>query len=108
MKILLDFLPILLFFAAFRYAESDRESAAAFATDHLGFAVSGGVVVVGERSWFVANDRLIAVDARNVVTRVIGLGDGVGADNAILAADSLWIPDEGNRQVVRIALTDLR
>jgi intracellular septation protein len=44
MKILLDFLPIILFFAAFRYAESDRESAAAFATDHLGFAVSGGVV----------------------------------------------------------------
>ena len=44
MKLLLDFLPIILFFAAFRYAESDRDAAAAFATEHLGFAVSGGVV----------------------------------------------------------------
>jgi hypothetical protein len=86
----------------------DPETLTVTGSVEVGGAVSGGVVVVGERSWFVANDRLIAVDARNVVTRVIGLGNGVGADNAILAADSLWIPDEGNRQVVRIALTDLR
>jgi intracellular septation protein len=44
MKLLLDFLPIILFFAAFRYAESDPAAAASFATEHLGFAVSGGVV----------------------------------------------------------------
>ena len=44
MKILFDFLPILLFFVSFRYAEGHRDAAAAFATEHLGFAVSGGVV----------------------------------------------------------------
>ncbi len=44
MKILLDFLPILLFFATFKYAEAHQEWAAAFATEHLGFLVAGGQV----------------------------------------------------------------
>jgi intracellular septation protein len=44
MKILLDFLPILLFFATFKYAEGHTEWAAAFATQHLGFLVAGGQV----------------------------------------------------------------
>ena len=44
MKILLDFLPILLFFATFKYAEGHQEWAAAFATQHLGFLVAGGQV----------------------------------------------------------------
>ncbi len=44
MKLLLDFLPIILFFGAFKYAESHKEWAAAFATEHFGFLVSGGVV----------------------------------------------------------------
>ena len=44
MKLLLDFLPILFFFGTFKYAESHKDWAAAFATDHLGFIVSGGVV----------------------------------------------------------------
>jgi intracellular septation protein len=48
MKLLLDFLPIILFFGTFRYAEGHKEWAAAFATDHLGFLVSGGVVGMGE------------------------------------------------------------
>jgi intracellular septation protein len=48
MKLLLDFLPIILFFGTFRYADAHKEWAAAFATDHLGFLVSGGVVGVGE------------------------------------------------------------
>jgi intracellular septation protein len=47
-KILLDFLPILLFFGAFKYAEGRKEWASAFATEHLGFVVSGGVVGPGE------------------------------------------------------------
>ena len=33
MKLLLDFLPILLFFGTFKYTEHHREWAAAFATD---------------------------------------------------------------------------
>lgn len=44
MKLLFDFLPIFLFFAAFKFAESQPDAAAAFATEHFGFLVSGGLV----------------------------------------------------------------
>lgn len=44
MKILFDFLPIVLFFGAFKYAEGNRDWAAAFATQQFGFLVAGGVV----------------------------------------------------------------
>jgi intracellular septation protein len=44
MKILFDFLPIILFFATFKYADGQKEWAAAFASSQLGFLVSGGVV----------------------------------------------------------------
>ena len=44
MKLLFDFLPILLFFGAFKYAEGQKDWAAQFATEHLGFIVSGGIV----------------------------------------------------------------
>ncbi len=48
MKLLLDFLPILLFFGAFKYAEGHKDWAATFATEHLGFMVAGGQVGPGE------------------------------------------------------------
>ena len=48
MKLLLDFLPILLFFVTFRFAEGRKDWAAQFATDHFGALVSGGVVGAGE------------------------------------------------------------
>ena len=48
MKLLLDFLPIILFFGVFKIADMHPDLAAIFATDHLGFAVSGGVVGVDE------------------------------------------------------------
>ena len=44
MKIFFDFLPLILFFATFKYAESSKDWAAAFASEHVGFSVSGGVV----------------------------------------------------------------
>ena len=44
MKIFFDFLPVILFFGTFKYAEAQAEWAARFATEHLGFMVSGGVV----------------------------------------------------------------
>ncbi|MDT9001514.1 septation protein A [Paucibacter sp. APW11] len=44
MKLLLDFLPLILFFATFKYAEGAKDWAAAFATEHFGFMVSGGKV----------------------------------------------------------------
>ncbi|HEV7576685.1 MAG TPA: septation protein A [Caldimonas sp.] len=48
MKLFLDFLPIILFFGVFKFADVNAEAAARFATEHLGFAVSGGVVGVDE------------------------------------------------------------
>jgi intracellular septation protein len=48
MKFLFDFLPIILFFGAFKYADNRKDWAAAFATEHLGFLVAGGVVGPGE------------------------------------------------------------
>lgn len=48
MKLLFDFLPILLFFGTFKYTESHKEWAAAFATQHLGFMVAGGQVGIAE------------------------------------------------------------
>ena len=44
MKLLLDFLPIILFFVTVKYAEGNKEWAARFASEHFGFLVSGGVV----------------------------------------------------------------
>ena len=44
MKLLLDFLPLILFFATFKYAESNKDWAALFASEHFGFMVSGGKV----------------------------------------------------------------
>jgi intracellular septation protein len=48
MKLLFDFLPIILFFGAFKYAENHKEWAAAFASEHFGFMVSGGMVGANE------------------------------------------------------------
>ncbi|MBX3605826.1 MAG: septation protein A [Piscinibacter sp.] len=48
MKLLFDFLPIILFFGTFKFAEGRKEWAAQFASDHFGFMVSGGVVGTGE------------------------------------------------------------
>ena len=54
MKLLLDFLPIILFFVTYKYAESNKEWAAAFATEHFGFLVSGGKVGLDEGSVILA------------------------------------------------------
>jgi intracellular septation protein len=44
MKLILDFLPIVLFFIVFKYAENHKEWASSWANEHLGFMVSGGVI----------------------------------------------------------------
>lgn len=44
MKFLFDLLPIILFFAVFKIAEGQPEAAAAFASEHFGMLVAGGVV----------------------------------------------------------------
>lgn len=48
MKILFDFLPIVLFFGMFKYAEANTAWSAQTATEWLGFMVSGGVVGTAE------------------------------------------------------------
>ena len=48
MKIFFDFLPLILFFGTFKYAEGHADWAARFASEHFGFIVSGGVVGVEE------------------------------------------------------------
>jgi intracellular septation protein len=48
MKLLFDFLPLLLFFATFRVAEGHPDAAAAFATEHFSSLVSGGTVGAAE------------------------------------------------------------
>ena len=47
MKLLFDFLPIVLFFVVFKVAEGRPDAAAAFATQHFGALVAGGVVAAG-------------------------------------------------------------
>lgn len=44
MKLLLDFLPVVLFFVTFKVAESDKAWASDFASRHFGMLVDGGVV----------------------------------------------------------------
>lgn len=44
MKLLLDFLPLILFFATFKYGEGHKDWAAAYANEHFGMLVSGGQV----------------------------------------------------------------
>lgn len=67
MKMLLDFLPIILFFASFKYAESNKDWAAAFASDHLGFIVSGGVVGTAEAPVLLSTVVVIAATLLQIV-----------------------------------------
>ena len=60
MKILFDFLPIILFFGMFKYAEGHTDWAARFATEHFGFIVSGGVVGTEEAPVLLATVVVIA------------------------------------------------
>jgi intracellular septation protein len=67
MKLLLDFLPIILFFGTFKYAESHKDWAAAFATEHFGFLVSGGVVGATEAPVLLATVVVIVATLAQVI-----------------------------------------
>ena len=54
MKFFFDLLPLILFFAAFKVADSHADSAARLATEHFGFAVSGGSVAASEAPVLIA------------------------------------------------------
>jgi len=67
MKLLADFLPIILFFAAFKYAEGNKDWAAAFASEHFGFLVSGGSVGPGEAPVLLATVVVIVATLAQVL-----------------------------------------
>jgi intracellular septation protein len=71
MKLLADFLPIILFFGTFKYTENHKEWAAAFASDHFGFLVSGGAVGAGEAPVLLAT--LVVIIATLVQVLVLKL-----------------------------------
>jgi len=66
MKLLFDFLPIILFFGTFKYAEADKAWAADFASRHLGFMVSGGTVGPEQASVLLATVVVIAATLAQV------------------------------------------
>ncbi|HEY1393870.1 MAG TPA: septation protein A [Methylibium sp.] len=67
MKLLFDFLPILLFFATFKLTEGHSDAAAAFATEHFGFLVSGGIVGHTEAPVLLATLVVIAATFAQVI-----------------------------------------
>jgi intracellular septation protein len=67
MKILLDFLPIILFFASFRYANANQDWAGRFATEHFGAIVSGGVVSASEGPVLLSTMVVIAATLAQVL-----------------------------------------
>nr|WP_316638435.1 septation protein A [uncultured Roseateles sp.] len=67
MKILLDFLPLILFFATFKFAEGSADAAAAFATQHFGFLVQGGSVGASEAPVLLATLVVIAATLAQVI-----------------------------------------
>ena len=67
MKLLFDFLLIVLFFGAFKYAEGHKDWAATFATSHFGFMVSGGVVGANEAPVLLATVVVIVATLAQVL-----------------------------------------
>jgi intracellular septation protein len=67
MKLLLDFLPLILFFGTFKYAEGNKSWASDFASAHLGGLVSGGMVGPNEAPVLLATLVVIAATLAQVV-----------------------------------------
>jgi hypothetical protein len=57
MKLLLDFLPVVLFFVTFKVAESDKAWASDFASRNFGMLVDGGVVGRDEAPVMLRHER---------------------------------------------------
>jgi intracellular septation protein len=67
MKIFFDLLPIILFFASYKWAEGHKTDVAQWMTAHLGFAVSGGTVGVLEAPVLLATVVVIVVTLLQIV-----------------------------------------
>ncbi len=67
MKILLDFLPIIAFFASFKWAEGHAAQAAAWLTQYLGAWVAGGVVGIKEAPTMLATVVVAVISVLQIV-----------------------------------------
>lgn len=67
MKIFFDLLPVILFFASFKWAEGHKAEAAEWLTRHLGFAVSGGAVGVTEAPVLLATVVVVAATVLQII-----------------------------------------
>jgi intracellular septation protein len=67
MKLLFDFLPIILFFGTFKYAESHKDWAADFASRHFGSIVAGGSVTAAQAPVLLATVVVIAATLAQVL-----------------------------------------
>ncbi|MCE4553266.1 septation protein A [Pelomonas cellulosilytica] len=67
MKLLLDFLPLILFFGSYQYGKNHAAWAAAFTTEHFGFMVSGGTVGTEEGPVMLATLVVMAATLAQVV-----------------------------------------
>lgn len=66
MKLLLDFLPIILFFAVFKWGEGHKELAGQWLTQHLGFMVAGGVVGPKEAPMLLATVAVVGISVLQI------------------------------------------
>ncbi len=66
MKLLFDFLPILLFFGTFKYAEAHKDWAAALSNQHFSFLVAGGQIGPAEAPVMLATLVVVAASLLQV------------------------------------------
>jgi intracellular septation protein len=71
MKLLFDFLPIILFFGSFKYAENHKEWATAFANEHFSALVSGGTVGPNEAPVLLATLVVIVATLAQVAVLLV-------------------------------------
>lgn len=100
MKIFVDLLPVILFFASFKWAEGHKAQAALWMTQYLGFAVSGGVVGEKEAPVLLSTVVVIAVTLlqvlvlkalRKKVDKMLWAGLAIVV---VLGGLTLWFHDE--------------
>jgi intracellular septation protein len=100
MKLLADFLPVILFFVTFKIAHGDTQAAAAFANDHFGFLVSGGQVPADVAPTLLATVVVIAATLAQVLwlkARRKAVGGMLWASLAIvsvLGGATIWFHSE--------------
>ena len=100
MKIFFDLLPIILFFASYKWAGSHAEQAAQWLNHYLGFAVSGGSVGVTEAPVLLATVVVVVATMLQIlVLKVLGkrvdkmLWAGL-AVVVVLGGLTLWFHDD--------------